>query len=87
MARLPILEYPDPRLRQRAQPVVSFDEDVVQLVDGLFETLYATTGIGLSAPQTGIARQVVVIDMSGNASRPTEYINPEILSSLSLIHI
>lgn len=81
MARLPILEYPDPRLRQPAQPVVSFDDDVVHLVDDLFETLYATTGIGLSAPQAGIARQVVVIDMSGDASAPMEYINPEILSS------
>ncbi|MGB5253775.1 MAG: peptide deformylase [Sedimenticolaceae bacterium] len=81
MARLPILEYPDPRLRLRAQPVVTFDNNVAQLVDDLFETLYATTGIGLSAPQTGHSRQVVVIDMSGNASAPTEYINPEILSS------
>lgn len=80
MARLPILEYPDPRLRVRAQPVVSFD-DVAQLVDDLFETLYATTGIGLSAPQTGHSSQVVVIDMSCDASAPREYINPEILSS------
>ena len=81
MARLPILEYPDARLRLRAQPVASFDEQVAQLVDDLFETLYATTGIGLSAPQTGHSLQVVVIDMSCDASAPTEYINPAILSS------
>jgi peptide deformylase len=82
MAKLPILEYPDPRLRMRSEPVTRFDQDLERLVDDLFETLYETTGIALSAPQAGDLRQVLVIDLSGKkASEPQIYINPEILAS------
>lgn len=81
MARPPIIEYPDPRLRLRAQPVSAFDATLARLVDDLLETLYATGGIGLSAPQAAIRGQVLVMDLSGNASAPQVYINPEILSS------
>jgi peptide deformylase len=81
MAKLPIIEYPDPRLRLPAGPVSAFDATLARLVDDLLETLYATGGIGLSAPQAGIRRQVLVMDLSGNASAPQVYINPEILSS------
>lgn len=81
MARLPILEYPDPRLRLRAQPVEHFDEAVHRLVDDLFDTLYDTPGIGLSAPQTGRLLRVVVTDLSGSATAPRAYLNPEILES------
>jgi peptide deformylase len=81
MALLPILQYPDPRLRLRAAPVAAFDADLARLIDDLLETLYATQGIGLAAPQTGDRRQVVVIDLSGSASAPQVYVNPEILVS------
>jgi len=81
MARLPILEYPDPRLRLRAAPVVTFDARLARLIDDLLETLYSTTGIALSAPQTGIQLQVLVVDLSGNASAPHVYVNPEVLAS------
>jgi peptide deformylase len=81
MARLAILEYPDPRLRQPSRPVTAFDADLGQLIDDLFETLYGTTGIGLSAPQAGDLRRVLVMDLSGNASAPQVYVNPEILAS------
>lgn len=81
MARLPILQYPDPRLRQKALPVLEFDGELGQFVDDLFETLHGTTGIGLSAVQAGDLRQVLVMDLSGSASEPREYINPEILST------
>lgn len=81
MACLPILEYPDPRLRQRSAPVVAFDADLGRLIDDLLETLYATGGIGLSAPQTGHARQVLVMDLSGSASEPQVFVNPEILAT------
>lgn len=81
MAELPIIEYPDPRLRLRAEPVSVFDATLARLVDDLLETLYATGGIGLSAPQAAIRRQVLVMDLSGNASAPQVYINPEILAS------
>lgn len=80
MACLSILEYPDPRLRLRSTPVRVFDPDLARLVDDLFETLYSTTGIGLSAPQAGDHRQVLVMDLSGNASAPEVYINPQILT-------
>lgn len=81
MAQLQILEYPDPRLRQRSAPVTVFDAELARLVDDLVETLQATGGIGLCAPQTGDFRQVLVVDLSGKAADPQVYINPEILSS------
>ena len=81
MACLPILEHPDPRLRERALPVAVFDADLQRLVDDLLDTLYATSGIGLSAPQAGVARQVVVMDLSASRSAPEVYVNPAILAS------
>lgn len=81
MAHLPILEYPDPRLRLRSRPVERFDHTLQRLVEDLFDTLYDTPGIGLSAPQTGALLRVVVADLSGTASAPRVYVNPEILES------
>ena len=81
MALLAILEYPDPRLRLTAQPVNVFDASLARLVDDLCETLRASGGIGLAAPQTGDRRQVLVIDLSGGEAEPEIYINPEILAS------
>ncbi len=81
MAQRPILEYPDPRLRMRADPVTVFDASVAELVDDLLEALYATTAIGLSAPQVDDRRRVLVADLSGDGSAPQVYVNPEILSS------
>jgi len=75
----PILEYPDPRLRERSAPVASFDDTVARLVDDLFDTLYATSGIGLSAPQLGTLQRVLVMDHSGSATAPEVYVNPELL--------
>jgi peptide deformylase len=76
----PIIEYPDPRLRLRADPVTEFDANLAQLIDDLLETLKATKGIALSAPQTGDRRRVVVIDLAGGATAPAPYVNPEILA-------
>ncbi len=80
MARQAILEYPDPRLRQRCAAVLSFDDALRQLVRDLLDTLHATSGIGLSAPQTGALRRVLVMDHSGNATAPEVYVNPMILA-------
>jgi peptide deformylase len=80
MARLPILEYPDPRLRLKSQRVEIFDGALARLIDDLFDTLYASGGIGLAAPQVNVPRQVVVLDISGNASGPALFINPVILA-------
>ena len=79
MAVLAILEHPDPRLREVSASVETVDAAVGQLADDLLETLYAAGGIGLSAPQTGALRRVLVMDLSGDASDPQVFINPEIL--------
>ena len=78
MPTRPILEYPDPRLRQPSAPVTTFDTNLAQLAQELLETLYTTGGIGLSAPQTGAFHRILVMDHSGNATAPEIYVNPEI---------
>jgi peptide deformylase len=78
--RLPILEYPDPRLRNVALPVTVFDATLAQLIDDMLETLYASKAIGLAATQVDVHRQVVVLDVSGDASAPQVFINPKVLS-------
>ncbi|MEO6696482.1 MAG: peptide deformylase [Gammaproteobacteria bacterium] len=80
MALLPILHFPDPRLRIKAAPVAVVDDALRKLVDDMFETMYAAPGIGLAAPQVNTAKRVVVIDISLDHSEPLCLINPEILS-------
>ncbi len=80
MTQLAILEYPDPRLRLTAHPVTDFGAGLRSLVNDLTETLKATGGIGISAPQVGDRRQVVVVDLADESSAPRVYINPKILA-------
>jgi peptide deformylase len=80
MARLTILEYPDQRLRTKAQPVTVFDAALEQLVADLFETMYTAPGIGLAASQVNVHRRVIVIDLSQDKNEPLVFVNPEILS-------
>ena len=75
-----ILEFPDPRLRAKALPVTRFDAELGQLIDDMFETMYAAPGIGLAAPQVDVQLRVLVIDMSEERNQPLVLINPEILS-------
>jgi peptide deformylase len=79
MAKLTILEFPDPRLRTRAQPVAVVDDAVRQLVDDLFETMYAAKGIGLAATQVDVHQRVLVTDVSQDRSDPRVFINPQII--------
>ena len=81
MARLPILEYPDPRLRIRAEPVTKFDTDLKMLVADLFETMYAAPGIGLAATQVNVHKRILVCDVGVESKQPYCLINPEILSA------
>ena len=81
MARLPILEYPDPRLRIRAEPVTKVDADIRRFVEDLFETMYAAPGIGLAATQVNVHKRILVCDVSSDHTEPHCLINPEILSS------
>jgi len=80
MARLTILEFPDPRLRTRAEPVRVFDAALQQLIADMLETMYAAPGIGLAATQVNVHKALLVIDTSEEKNRPQVYINPEILS-------
>ena len=79
MAKLTILEFPDPRLRTRASPVESVDDGLRSLIDDLFETMYEAPGIGLAATQVNVHKRVLVVDVSTDKSEPYALINPVIL--------
>ncbi len=81
MATLPILRYPDPRLRSRAEPVTSFDSGLQQLIDDMFQTMYEAPGIGLAAPQVDARLRLLVADVSEQRDQPLVLINPELISS------
>ncbi len=81
MALLEILHFPDPRLRNVARPVTAVDGVVRQLVDDMFETMYAAPGIGLAATQVNVDKRIVVIDISEEKNQPLCLINPEIIES------
>lgn len=78
MAKLKILEYPDPRLRTRAKKVEKVDDKLRQLIDDMFETMYAAPGIGLAATQVNVHQRILVADVSDDQSQPVVLINPEI---------
>jgi peptide deformylase len=80
MALLPILEFPDPRLRTRAQPVPSVDAAVRALIDDMLETMYAAPGIGLAATQVNVHQRVLVIDVSEARNQPLALVNPQIIA-------
>jgi peptide deformylase len=80
MALLQILEYPDPRLRTKAQPVTEFNSALSTFIDDMFETMYAAPGIGLAATQVDFHKRLIVIDVSKDRNEPLVFINPEILS-------
>jgi peptide deformylase len=80
MALRTILEYPDPRLRTKAQPVTQFDAELTRLVEDMFETMYAAPGIGLAATQVDVHKQVIVIDVSQDRTGRMVFINPQILT-------
>jgi peptide deformylase len=71
-------------LRSVARPVGELTTAVKTLVDDLFETMYATKGLGLAAPQVDAALRIVTLDVSGNGSAPELFINPQIVSSSGL---
>ena len=86
MALLPILEYPDPRLRIRAKSVTKVDDEVRKLIDDMLETMYAAPGIGLAATQVDVHRRVLVVDVSDHNNEPCCLVNPEILVSEGTIN-
>ena len=88
MAIRPIVEVPDPLLRQISTPVESVDDEVRALVADMFETMYDAPGIGLAAIQVGVPKRILVIDLQEPAEEggepvkdPRVFINPEIVKS------
>ena len=81
MAKLPIIVAPDPRLKKKAKTVESVDAEIRQLMDDMLETMYAAPGVGLAAPQVGVLKRVIVVDVSkeGEERQPLRMANPEIL--------
>lgn len=80
MAIRTILEFPDPRLRTRAQPVTRFDADFHRVVEDMLETMYAAPGIGLAGTQVDFHQRLIVIDISADRNDPLILANPEILA-------
>ncbi|WP_251977358.1 peptide deformylase [Salinicola avicenniae] len=76
MAIRTILEYPDPRLRNKAAPVEKVDDEIRSLVDDMIETMYDASGIGLAATQIDVHQRVIVMDVSDDRSSPLVLINP-----------
>jgi peptide deformylase len=81
MAKLTIITAPDPRLKIRAQWVPVVDAKIRRLMDDMLETMHASLGIGLAAPQIGVASRVIVLDVAreGEQPQPMRLANPEIL--------
>lgn len=81
MAKLPILVAPDPRLKKKSAPVEKVDGEIRQLMDDMLETMYAAPGIGLAAPQVGVLKRVIVVDVAreGEDPQPLRIANPELL--------
>ena len=78
MAKLPILHFPDPRLRTRAKPVSRVDDNIRRLADDMLETMYDAPGIGLAATQVNQHIRLLVLDISEDKSAPQVFINPVI---------
>lgn len=81
MALLEVLHFPDSRLRKKAVPVESIDDNCRSLAKDMLETMYHNQGIGLAATQVNIQKRLVVIDLSTEKNEAMCLINPEILSS------
>lgn len=81
MAKLTLYEYPHPVLKKKAEKVAAVDDDIRQFLDDMLETMYAEAGVGLAAPQVGVSKRVVVIDIAheGEKPAPLYLVNPEII--------
>lgn len=78
MATRPIVRFPDPRLRQKAEPITHVDDEIRALAHDLVDTMRAAPGIGITAPHVGILKRLVVIQLETDPA-PHIYINPQIV--------
>jgi len=82
MAVREIRKYPDEVLKRRAEPVLTIDANLHRLIEDMVETMYAASGVGLAAPQVGVSRRLIVVDVSRGESEESHLIvliNPEIV--------
>lgn len=81
MPILPILWAPDPILKTKCKPVDTVDDGLRQLIDDMFATMYDAPGVGLAAPQIGVTKRVIVVDVAGKDEdpQPVALVNPEIV--------
>ena len=85
MTILNILQFPDPKLRIKAQPINNFDEKLQSKIDDMFETMYDAKGIGLAGTQVDFHKRLLVTDVSVEKDQPHVLINPEILSTNGIV--
>jgi len=78
MSLLNILQYPDPRLRTKAEPVTAFGDELADFTADLLQTMYEAPGIGLAATQVNVHRRVIVVDVSEGRDHPHVLVNPEL---------
>jgi peptide deformylase len=81
MTILPVLRFPDPRLRTKAQAVVEITDATREIIDNMIATMYDENGVGLAATQVDIHQQIVVMDTSAEADQTIVMINPEIITT------
>lgn len=81
MALLDVVLYPDEGLATVCTPVTEINEELDRFIDDMFETMYEHEGIGLAAPQVGVLKRVITIDIEGDKTNQVVLINPEILES------
>ena len=82
MALLPILRFPDLRLKKVAAPVTRIDDGIRRLAADMAETMYAAPGIGLAATQVDVHKQVIVVDVSERRDTLVVLVNPEIVEGI-----
>ena len=83
MPVLPIIKAPDPRLKRKCAPVERVDDGIRRLMDDMLETMYVAPGVGLAAPQVGVTKRVIVVDVSDPEGEraPLLMANPEIVEA------
>src|SRR3546814_11977835 len=81
MNTLPSSWGPEPGLKTKCKPVEAVDDDTRRLIDDMFRTMYAAPGVGLAAPQIGVTRRIIVVDVAGQAEKPQPIalVNPEVV--------
>lgn len=81
MSILTVVKYPDERLRTKAVAVAEVNDEIRQIIDDMFDTMYHDEGIGLAATQVDIHQQIITIDIEGDKQNQIVLINPEVLAS------